>query len=174
MQADRYKLFSEVTDSMNAAEIQIIIASGEPKYRKEIYERVKKRGISFATVLSKNAYISSNVQIEEGSIVFPNTYIGTGSCIQKNVLIHANAKIVEGCMIGSHSFISLGAFIGSRTRIDKCCFVGPNASVSDHLVIGAHSMIGMGTVVLKDVDAYTVNVGNPSRIIKSNYNGCIF
>lgn len=166
--------FADAVASMNPCELQIVIASGEPKYRKEIYERVRRHGFSVASLFSRRAYISPCVNIGCGSIVFPNTYIGTGCVIKENVLIHAGAKIVEGCVIDSHSFISLGAFVGSRTNVNECCFIGPNAAVSDHLVIGAHSVVGMGAIVLKDVDSHTVNVGNPSRTIKSNYDGTVF
>jgi acetyltransferase-like isoleucine patch superfamily enzyme len=46
-------------------------------------------------------------------------------------------------------------------------WVGPNVSIKEHLNIGARAMVGIGSVVIRDVDADTTVAGNPARVINA-------
>jgi acetyltransferase-like isoleucine patch superfamily enzyme len=52
------------------------------------------------------------------------------------------------------------------TRIGKCVFIGPNAIVMAGVNIGDHCVIGAGSVVNRDIPAYSVAAGVPARILK--------
>jgi acetyltransferase-like isoleucine patch superfamily enzyme len=46
-------------------------------------------------------------------------------------------------------------------------WVGPNACVRQRVTIGRGALVGMGAVVLKDVEAHTTVAGNPARVINA-------
>jgi len=50
--------------------------------------------------------------------------------------------------------------------IEDEVWIGANAVVVAGVTIGKHSVIAAGSVVTKDIPAYSVAVGNPARIIK--------
>lgn len=50
--------------------------------------------------------------------------------------------------------------------IDDDVWIGANATVTAGVRIGRHSVIGAGSVVTRDIPAYSVAVGNPARVIK--------
>ena len=163
----------EIFSKFSNYDIRIIIASGEPKYRKKIYEIIKDKGYLLETIISQHSVVY-NKSIAEGVVVFPNCYIGADVIIGENIIVHSGCNIVEGSKIGSHSFLSLGCFIGSRTTIGLGCFIGPNASISDHLSIEDSVIVGMGSVVLKNLEANSVYVGNPAKFLKGNESGLVF
>lgn len=158
----------------SAKEMEILIAVGEPYYREKIYLQVKSDGYNCATFVSDSAYIAHDCKLANGCVVFPNTYMGVNVSLEENVIIHAGARIESDCNINRHSFISSGAFIGADTRIGRGSFVGPNSSIKDHLALGDYSVIGMGAVVIKDVENEDVVVGNPAHFLKKNISKKVF
>ncbi|MHA1641608.1 MAG: acyltransferase [Promethearchaeota archaeon] len=54
----------------------------------------------------------------------------------------------------------------SFVKIEKDAFVGTNAIVHPGVTIGEGAIIGSNSLVLKDVDPWTINVGSPCKVIK--------
>lgn len=54
----------------------------------------------------------------------------------------------------------------SFVRIEKDAFVGTNAIVHPGVTIGEGAIIGSNSLVLKDVEPWTINVGTPCKAIK--------
>lgn len=54
----------------------------------------------------------------------------------------------------------------SFVRIEKDAFIGTNAIVHPGITIGEGAIIGSGSLVLKDVDPWSINIGNPCKMIK--------
>ncbi|MBQ7832118.1 MAG: galactoside O-acetyltransferase, partial [Lachnospiraceae bacterium] len=50
--------------------------------------------------------------------------------------------------------------------IDDDVFIGAGVMIMDGVKIGRHSVIGAGSVVTRDVSAYTIVAGNPAREIR--------
>jgi len=55
--------------------------------------------------------------------------------------------------------------IVSFVKIEKDAFVGTNSIVHPGVTIGEGAIIGSNSLVLKDVEPWTINVGSPSKII---------
>jgi len=53
----------------------------------------------------------------------------------------------------------------SYIRIEKDAFIGTNSIVHPEITIGEGAIIGSNSLVLKDVDPWTINVGSPTRVI---------
>ena len=54
----------------------------------------------------------------------------------------------------------------SFVRIEKDAFVGTNAIVHPGITIGEGAIIGSNSLVLKDIEPWTINVGSPTKVIK--------
>jgi len=52
-----------------------------------------------------------------------------------------------------------------KTYIEKGATIGANATIVCGTRIGTHSLIGAGAVVTKDVEPYSIMVGNPAKRI---------
>ena len=57
--------------------------------------------------------------------------------------------------------------IAGSAKIGKNVWVAPSASILNKKVVKDNSVIGMGAVILKDVEENEVIVGNPGKSIKN-------
>jgi acetyltransferase-like isoleucine patch superfamily enzyme len=110
-----------------------------------------------------------------GDIVIGNdTRIGLHNTVIGPVRIGNQVNIAQNVLLSglSHNFSDPLIPIcqqGVSTRpivIEDDVWIGGNATILPGVHIGRHSVIGAGSVVTKDVPAYTVVVGNPARILK--------
>tara|TARA_R110000868_G_scaffold1670_2_gene13462 strand:- start:144 stop:596 length:453 start_codon:yes stop_codon:yes gene_type:complete len=89
-----------------------------------------------------------NVFHGQGLIINGNTIIGDNVMVRQNTTI-GNAKPGGGCPI-----------------IENNVQVGANCVIIGDVTIGEHSVIGAGSVVIKDVEKYSLVAGNPAKFIK--------
>lgn len=54
----------------------------------------------------------------------------------------------------------------SFVKIQKDAFIGTNAIVHPGVTIGEGAIVGSNSLVLKDIDPWTINVGSPTKVIK--------
>jgi acetyltransferase-like isoleucine patch superfamily enzyme len=66
-------------------------------------------------------------------------------------------------LIEPHCVIAAGAVIGGGVHLGAACYVGSSAVVRPDVVVGREALIGLGAVVVRDVPAGCVVVGNPAR-----------
>ncbi len=59
--------------------------------------------------------ISDTAVIDEGTFIYPNSFIGNHVKIGKNCIIHPNVTIMDHCIIGDHVIIQAGTVIGSNS-----------------------------------------------------------
>ena len=137
---------------------------------------------------------------KEGEISVGNhTYIGGSTFISRSKIeIGDNVTIAWGCTIYDHNSHSLD-YLERRKDIDdqlhdirngrnfianknwnvvrsapiKICndaWIGMNVIVLKGVTIGEGAVVGAGSVVTKDVPAWTVVAGNPAKVIKQIQN----
>lgn len=115
-------------------------------------------------------YHIGNVLIEN------NVEIGNNTCIDRAVLgsthIEHNVKIdnlvhiAHGCQIGYNTLIIANAMVAGSVAIGNNTWVAPSSSILNNKIIGDNVTIGLGAVVIKDIDSEDIVVGNPSKSIK--------
>ena len=89
--------------------------------------------------------------------------IWDGITIEDNVFIGANATFTNDLKPRSKHYPEF--FL--KTLVKAGASIGANATILPGITIGENAMIGAGSVVLKDVPANTVWVGNPAKQIKN-------
>jgi len=132
--------------------------------------------------------IGDNSEIDDFAFI----YGGKGIIIRRYVHISRFVSIIGGgeLFLGDYSVLADGVRIltgtdsyhgGARmstclpleqrnlkvsfVRIEKDAFVGTNSVVHPGVVIGEGAIIGSNSLVLKNVEPWTINAGSPSRVI---------
>lgn len=105
--------------------------------------------------IGDNTEIGANTVIA-GGILAP-TFIGN------EVIIGNLCNVGHGVIIDDGVWMSVGSLLGGHTRIHSGVTIAMGVSVRDNLVIGAEASIGMGSVVVKDVESKHSIFGNPAK-----------
>lgn len=63
-------------------------------------------------------------------------------------------------------YITTGTTSDESIRVGPNCFFGSGSTVLGNITIGHGSVIGANAVVLKDVPAFSIVVGNPAKIVR--------
>lgn len=140
-----------------------ICAIGDPKVKKTAYDTLKNKGANFISIVHKSVIISSNTIIGECCIIAPNVVISNNVTIADNVSINTGSSIGHDCNIASHVHINVHANITGYVTIEEQVLVQGSSCVTPGLTIGQCSTIGVGSVVLKNVEPNSSMFGNPAR-----------
>lgn len=109
-----------------------------------------------------NVFIENEVVIGDNVTIKPGVQIWDGIVIEDNVFIGPNATFTND--LKPRSKVYPETF--SKTTIKRGASIGANATILPGIIIGENAMVGAGSVVLKDIPANTLWVGNPARQIK--------
>jgi UDP-2-acetamido-3-amino-2,3-dideoxy-glucuronate N-acetyltransferase len=136
--------------------------------------------IGEGSVVWQHCIILDDARIGSQCKLAHNVFVEGGVVIGDRVTIKDNVAIYSGVEIGDDVFIAPNvvftnvtrprAFISRKaefvpTRIGRGASIGANATLVCGVTIGEFAMVGAGTVVIEDVPANALVVGNPARQI---------
>ena len=107
--------------------------------------------------IGDDVFIASNCVINRGNI--DDTVIDNG------MKIDAQCQISHNVRIGKNSALVSGSRLYGSVKTGENVYIA-SAIIKNQLVIGNNATIGMGSVVLDNVDDNTVVVGTPARKIR--------
>ena len=110
-----------------------------------------------------------------GSVIIgEDSLVGIGSVIIGPVTIGSSVIMAQHVVLSglNHSYENVQIPIRDQPvtvgpiHIDDACWIGANVTILAGVTIGRHSVVAGGSVVTRDVPAYTVVGGNPARVLK--------
>lgn len=146
---------------------EILIAYGYMKMntlREKVYNECKASGMEVGSYISKNALCYSD-RIGEGSLVWPNVYIGPDVVIGICNIIKACCEVAHNNVLGDFNYIAGSVVMGGRASISNHCFIGLNSTIKSGIALAEYTLLGMGCNMLKESEPYGVYVGNPAKLL---------
>ncbi len=139
--------------------------------------------VSEQSEIGENTKVWINSQIREKSkigrdcIISKDTYIDTSVNIGSYCKIQNSVSIYQGVTIEDYVFVGPNACFTNdkvprafdenwqitETIVKKGASIGANATIICGITIGEYAMIAAGSVVTKDVEAYSLVMGNPAK-----------
>lgn len=143
-------------------------------------------------VIDDGAEIGDGVKIWHFSHIMPNSKIGDGCNIGQNVVVSPDVVLGKNVKVQNNVSIYTGVtceddvFLGPsmvftnvinprsavnrkseylKTKVGRGASIGANATIVCGNNLGEFAFIGAGAVVVRDVPAYALVVGNPSKQI---------
>jgi len=119
--------------------------------------------------------LGEGVVVGRGSLVENDTTIGAGTRIQANAYVTAYSTLEEDVFIAPGVVTTNDNFMGrTEARLEamrgptirRGARIGGGAVLLPGVVIGEEAFVGAGAVVVADVPARAVVVGNPARQIR--------
>lgn len=114
----------------------------------------------FSPFTPSHQLVSDSAVIGEGSIIYPNSFIGNHVTIGKHCIVYPHVTIMDNCIIGDHVAIQSGTVIGSdgfyfNTRKQRPNWYKKMPSCG-RVVIGDFVEIGAGCTIDRGVSSDTV------------------
>ncbi|MFZ1737182.1 acyltransferase [Sphingorhabdus sp.] len=124
-----------------------------------------------------NVQIRENAKIGSGCILSKDVYIDHAVTIGNACKIQNSVSIYNGVTIGEEVFVGPNAcFTNDKvprannpdwsvtpTHVQSGASIGANATIVCGITIGEFAMVAAGSVVTKDVEPYSLVMGNPAR-----------
>lgn len=123
-------------------------------YVPKILPRQRKE-VAAGVVIGNDVEIMSHSNVDLGTE--RDTVVGDGTKIDHFVHVGHDSRIGKNCILAA------GTIIGGFVEMGDDVYCGIHTTIKPRVKIGAGSYLGAGAVVLEDVPAGQVWVGNPAR-----------
>lgn len=134
--------------------------------RETIFNKVKQAGGKLPVIISSLAYVSSNANIGEGSIIMHHALVNAGAIIGQGCIINSKSLIEHEAIIGNFCHISTATVVNGQSNIGDCCFIGSNAVIANNTNVIANTVIAAGSQVLRSIEFPGTYIGSPLRKIR--------
>lgn len=123
------------------------------------------------TNIREHNKIGDNVSIGTNSVIEHHIEIGDNVRIHSNVFIPEYTIIKQNSWIGPNAILTNAKFpISEKVKenligpvIEEGSIIGAGSIIMPGINIGIKSLIGSGCVVTKNVEPYSVMIGNPAK-----------
>ncbi|KAA1166120.1 NeuD/PglB/VioB family sugar acetyltransferase [Pseudoalteromonas fuliginea] len=153
--------------NFNTKDIKLVNGIGSMPYkslREIVFNRFKKLGYVFATVVSDSALVSDYSVLADGVQVMNNAVINIGSRVGENSIINTSVSVDHDCSIGEHTHLAPGTTLSGQVIIENNVHVATGANVINNITIGNNTIIGVGANITKSVLPNSIVYGARSVI----------
>ncbi|MFK8016109.1 MAG: acetyltransferase [Gammaproteobacteria bacterium] len=162
------KHLGAVERCIDYAHASFVVAVGAPRVRRDLVQRLQSCGIErFATLIHPSATIGSGVSIGAGSQICAGVRITTDVHIGDHVIVNQNCTIAHDCHIANLVTLAPMVALSGNVHMEDGAEMGTGAVVHQGVTARRGAAAGMGTVVLKDIDADELVIGNPARRLRT-------
>jgi len=132
--------------------------------RLKIFEMIKNAGYKCISYISSKAEIN-NCDIGENCFIQEFNSVQPFSKIGSNVVMYSGNTVAHHSKIGN--FVTLGSYVavGSRVDIGDFCDIGANATIMYGRKLAEGSTLTLGSVLIRDTEAWNFYLGNPAKRI---------
>lgn len=148
-----------------------VVAIGNGRTREIVEQKCRKSDLQLDSVIAPTARLIGPSEIGEGSILCD--FVTVTSDVKIGRSFHANiySYVAHDCVVGNYVTFAPRVSCNGNVIIEDHAYLGTGASIiqgksGKPVVIGEGAVVGMGAVVTKSVDPYTVVVGNPARPLR--------
>lgn len=121
----------------------------------------------FDCEIGDNTFIGPFVEITRNVVIGKNCIIESHSYICDSVTLEDDVFIGHGVMFTNDLYPKADRqVVKIKTLLRTGSSIGSNATIVAGVTIGEHAIVGAGSVVTKDIPAFSTAAGNPAKVLK--------
>jgi sugar O-acyltransferase (sialic acid O-acetyltransferase NeuD family) len=150
---------------------EVVVAIGDGRMGKRIEDKCLAAELKIGKVFAPTTRILSDSKIGDGSIICDFTEVTSNAQIGKSFQCNIYSYVAHDCVIGDYVTFAPRVSCNGNIKIGDFAYIGTGAifvqgKKGNPLIIGEGAMIGMGSVVTKPVEPYTLVVGVPAKFVR--------
>ena len=134
--------------------------------RAAVYQELGNRGYQFISYVSTRATLFPETPIGENCFILEDNTIQPFTQIGSNVVLWSGNHIGHHSVIHDHVFFTSHVVLSGHCIVEPFCFLGVNATVRDQLRLAEGTLVGMGALITRDTEPWSVYKGEASRASK--------
>ncbi|MEN3185335.1 MAG: acetyltransferase [Atribacterota bacterium] len=142
--------------------VRAVVAVGDNKMRKKIVEDFGGC-CEWVTAVHPHSFVSQDVRIGKGTVVFAGTVIQPGTAVGDHVIINTGVTVDHDCTVGDFVHLAPGVHLAGSVVVEEGSFLGIGSVVIPEKSVGCWATVGAGAVVIRDVPPLTTVVGIPAK-----------
>ena len=143
-----------------------------PGNRFAAHKDADARGFSYpATIIDPTAVTARSTTIGAGSYINAAVAIGGSARIGAFVFINRGSSIGHHVEIDDFASVGPGAIMCGNARLGRGAVAAAGAIILENVHIGRNSVVAAGAIVRESVADHCLIVGNPARIVDTQYAG---
>ena len=120
----------------------------------------------FVNAIHPSVIFGKKTKIGYGNVIMPGVIINTYAEIGNHCMMHTNASLEHNSVMNDFTSISAGVTTGGYLIIEEFSAIALGVTLFDRITIGKHSIVGSGSLVTKDIPAYSLAYGSPAKVIR--------
>ena len=121
----------------------------------------------FGCRIGDRSFIGPFVEITRGVVIGKDCKIESHSFICDKVTLEDDVFVGHGAMFTNDLYPKTDrSVVYIPTWVRRSASIGSNATIIAGVTIGEHAVVGAGSVVTRDVPAFSIVAGNPARVLR--------
>lgn len=160
------KILGSIDEALQLTNAALVIGIAFPQLKKKILQKLSANStFQYPSLVHSQTWISKDVTVKQGCIIYPGTTVNYGCEIQDFAVINMNCSLGHHTTVGAYSSLAPGVSSGGHTTIGEGADVGIGVSTIQDINIGKDSIVGGQSMVTKDVKPASKVAGVPARQI---------
>ena len=150
-----------------------IVTIGDNWTRKEMVERILADvpDFRFVSAIHPSAQLGRGVRIGNGTVVMGGVIVNSDTEIGEHCILNTSSSVDHDSFMDDFSSLAPKVSTGGNVKIGAFSAICLGANINNGITIGEHTVIGSGSMVLSDIEGYSVAYGAPARIIRKREAG---
>lgn len=146
--------------------LHVAIGISSPKAKESVLNRLEAFTLCYPNFVARTAWISKQVTIGKGCIIYPGVSINYQTSIGDYVIMNMNCAIGHDCTIDRFTTLAPGVNLAGFTYLEEGVEMGIGSATKQRIKIGKNSIIGGQSMLVKDVLPSTKVAGVPGKQLK--------
>ncbi|MCE9619645.1 MAG: acetyltransferase [Planctomycetes bacterium] len=146
---------------------EFVVGINDPRLRRKVVSAMQSLGTPrWGSVIHPGVAVHASVTIGHGATILGGVEMTVNIEIGKFVSINRLAALGHDCELGDFTSLAPLASLSGNVSAGPGVDIGTSAAIRQRLTLGRGCGVGMGSVVIDNVPANTLVVGNPADTLR--------